>query len=148
MNKTCTFAAFIFIAMGTLLASCTTVYRGFDGPQVDSNIAIVEVGSVWSNDANIVEVDGKFRGLGFIHRYELLPGERQLTVEFSNALYKAENIVTYFQAEAGKKYSIEAESVIGKGVAYGAAGRWRVVIRDASTREEVNYPSPKLARAR
>lgn len=103
MNRT-----ILVLLLAAMVSGCS-VYRGYDGPRrSEHTIAILDVGSAFANDANIHLVDGKSRGFGLINTYELLPGERELTVGLATPGYDGEIVVTYFEAEAGKQYTIEA----------------------------------------
>lgn len=52
----------------------------------------------------ITQIDGKSRGIGWIDKFELLPGKRAVTASIDSYGYNGEPMTRYFTAEAGKKY--------------------------------------------
>jgi hypothetical protein len=119
------------------------VYRNYDGDVLpETEIGIIEVTRY---EGTIYYIDGKSfnRGLG-IKRYELTPGERELVI----VKYPLQDVVTYFDVEAGKKYEFisisnpyKAKEIFGVDVFNG--GRWYVLVREQGTNTIVNYPEPR-----
>ena len=135
----------ILLAAIPLIASCS-VYRAYDGSSRPSqSIAVIEVSNAMASRANILYVDGKFRGIGFFSQYEFLPGEHELRVGLNDPAYEGQEITTYFVAEAGKTYTIEGildgekiKGYFGQDVVI--PSRWYVLIREKGSNRVVNYP--------
>lgn len=122
-----------------IVSSCASVYRNYDGAaRPETEIGIIEVTRY---EGTIYYIDGKSfnRGLG-IKRYELTPGERELIVK----KHPLQDVVTYFNVEAGRKYKFEsisnpyaAKEIFGEDVL--SETGWYVLIREQGTNTIVNY---------
>jgi hypothetical protein len=91
------------------LAGCST-YRSPDlPPGGDAKIAILEVSNAAFNEFPITKIDGQSRGVGWISRYELSPGEHDVTALPNGAYYRGAELTRTFLAHAGKHYRMAAE---------------------------------------
>jgi hypothetical protein len=114
-----------------MLTGCASVYRQYKGPQLsDDKIAVLEHPDALHSYFIIEDVDGKWRGLGMIERYELLPGEHSITCSLHNPLKTSKKVTVYFKAGKGKQYVAEALTN-GK--------RWTVQIRNKESNKIVSY---------
>lgn len=92
-----------------LAAGCASVYRTPGAASVRAeDLAVLEYNGGMVIGANIIEVDGKHRGVGFIRRYELTPGEHALTVALNLGLgFSAKNQVLRWNAVASDVYELK-----------------------------------------
>jgi hypothetical protein len=119
----------------SFLAGCTSVYKQ-DGVSSlpSSKMAVIDVPpcKLFSQCIFIQEIDGKWRGVGSITRYELLPGVRTLKLVFVAPGKRGEDgIIVRFDAQPGKRYAIE-------GNVSDSNMTWRPEVVNAVTREVVS----------
>ena len=132
------------IAFALLLAlaasGCANTYKGpgvADLPR--SQISILQNnGDLGLNGLNILEVDGRHRGAGFIRTYELAPGKHRIKFEWLGygwRLQKGSNMVELdFTAAPARTYEIKfglTRTEFDKGV-------FRSWIEDVATRQSVS----------
>jgi hypothetical protein len=103
-----------------ILIGCASVYTQNSGGLPIDAIAVLEHNWSESGGGLIVQrVDDKWRGLGAIQRYELLPGEHTLTVAyFDGAFMGTGKLLVKFNAESGKTYSLKE---LSEGLRWSAA---------------------------
>jgi|SRR5277367_5415153 len=98
----------------TVLAGCA---RTYEGPGVEnlppSSLAVIDIDLPLDDPQLPIlqEVDGKWRGVGILRRYELVPGPH--TISFIYAYWFKRStiaIVDSFRAEAGHTYHIRANA--------------------------------------
>ncbi len=96
-------------------------------------MAVIEAEPCKDNQCLLVqEIDGKWRGPGWIKRYELVPGARRLKLVFMAPGLRGENaVLVEFEAKAGRTYLIRTSADY-------AGMKWRPEVFDAETREVVS----------
>lgn len=117
-----------------LLIGCTTVYRQGGIQSSDpAQIAVIEAEPCKNNQCLLVqEIDGKWRGPGWIKRYELLPGTRKLKLVFmAPGVQGQKAILVEFDARAGSTYVIREDANY-------ATMKWNPTVVDVSTQEVVS----------
>lgn len=120
-----------------LLVGCVSTYKmpGLPGGGL-SEIAVLEHQDKSLNSKFfIIKIDGRVRGIGWVDRFELIPGRRAVTGEINRAYFRGNNIVRYFTAEAGKSYLFVARGDL-------KAKRWDFAIIDKVTGERVDSAAP------
>jgi hypothetical protein len=124
----------ILVLIFSLLSACATSTYRSPGTEADalSGLAVLEYNGDLAG-VNIVEVDGKGRGIGFFRRYELAPGERSLKIELNVGFTHADPVVLSFVAVAGETYELkyEVHPTDRKG------GTWGVWVENKQTRKLV-----------
>ena len=103
-------AVALFVSILLAVSACSNVYRmqGIESSSI-SEIAVLEELPNTREFVGVNEVDGKFRGLGLIDRYELIPGDRTLTVRLVKGLASAAPLKLKFTAVAGETYQLKYE---------------------------------------
>lgn len=127
---------YIFSAL-LLLSACASTYRAPDLPiGGDSAIAILEP-AIFDRGAKffITKIDGKFRGVGWFNRFELVPGRREITAGLNPHDFKGSEITRFFTAEAGKKYLFVVKDDP-------VAMRWSFSILESATGRRVDSVTP------
>jgi hypothetical protein len=117
-----------------LLVGCASVYRQEAVRSLDpSQIAVIEMDLCKNSQCLIVqEVDGKWRGFGWIERYELLPGVRRLKLIFvAPGVHGSNAILVEFDAQAGRTYTIRENADY-------AARKWNPVVVDVRSQAVVS----------
>jgi len=117
-----------------LLIGCASVYRQHGVTSSDpSKIAVIEDEPCKDKQCLIIqEIDGKWRGVGWIKRYELVPGTRTLKFIFvAGRVHGQTGILVRFEAKAGRNY------VIRHNANYGAM-KWNPEVVDVATDEVVS----------
>lgn len=117
-----------------LLVGCVSVYRQHGVTSSDpSKIAVIEDEPCKGMQCLVIqEIDGKWRGIGWIKRYELLPGTRTLKFFFeAGGVQGKRAILVQFDAKAGRTY------VIAHNANYGTM-QWRPEVVDLATHEVVS----------
>ena len=93
---------------------------------------------------NILEIDGKHRGVGFIHVYELAPGEHSVKYEWTAygwRLKKGNNTVGLnFRAEPGHRYEVKCDVR----TASDHTGWFSSWIEDVQSRKHVSIPADNV----
>ncbi len=80
----------------------------------------------------IQEIDGKWRGIGWFKRYELLPGTRQLKfVLMAPGVYSKDAILVEFDAQPGRTYAIRENANY-------RAMKWNPEVVDVATQQVVS----------
>ncbi len=99
---------FLFL-FAVLIGGCATTYRQ-DGLQSSdpSDIAVVEVPPCKNAQCLMIqEVDGKWRGMGMIDRFELMPGRRTLKLVFmAPGVISKNGLLVEFDAMPGRVYTL------------------------------------------
>ena len=124
-----------FILTVIIFSGCSTIYRGYEGmPLSADKIAILEHPNAMHSPFILEDVDGKWRGMGVIERYELLPGEHSITCTLHNPFLTSAKITIFFKAEANKTYIAHAK--VGN-------SRWAMLIIEKATQKVVSYTKGK-----
>ncbi len=121
-----------------LVISCGTYsMEGAKGISPDE-LAILETKIEGCSDCIYVsDIDGKSRGYGYYKTYELIPGERSITVYGNSQLGFAKNATDIvFNAEAGKIYYLNLVSANN--------GYWIASINDKQTKKQVDHEQHSL----
>lgn len=116
------------------LVGCATVYRQEGVPSSDpSRIAVIEAEPCKNHQCLLVqEIDGKWRGPGWIQRYELVPGKRTLKLVFmAPGVHGKRALLVEFEAQAGRTYVIRENANF-------AAMQWNPEVVDTGTQEVVS----------
>ncbi len=120
-----------------LLSSCST-YRMPNLPEGGyANIAVLEVKDKENHKFFITEVDGRFRGIGLIERYELTPGIRSIKAEVNPTYWGGDSITRYFDAQAGKQYFFVINDDIQN-------KKWGFSIIEKTTGKKVDFDKPPM----
>ena len=135
-----------------MVSGCTTVYtQNKSGLPTNSIAVLIHTKSQSGTGLIIEQVDGRWRGVGLIKRYELLPGEHSLTVTYSSKGWSsAGKLLIRFNAVAGKTYVIKCLTDLNKDMsfsetlrAYFAGGKWTAIVVDAESGTVVSETSKK-----
>lgn len=125
----------ILVLVVLLLPGCATVYKQAGVSSLPSSeVAVVDVAPCEIGDSCIFfqEIDGKWRGVGSITHYELLPGTRVLKVVFvAPGLRGNGGILVKFNARPGGHYFV-------RGNVDEARRSWSPEIIDAQTGKVVS----------
>lgn len=97
-----------------------------------ANIAVLEVKDKQLHKFFITEVDGRFRGIGLIERYELTPGIRSIKAEVNPTYWGGNSITRTFNAQAGKEYFFVINDDIEN-------KKWGFSIIEKTTGEKVDF---------
>jgi hypothetical protein len=129
------FMKIIFVALVSLLcAGCASVYRQDGTSSSDpSKIAVIEADPCKDNQCLIVqEIDGKWRGPGWIKRYELLPGTRRLKLLFMAPGVRGRSaVLVEFNAQPGETYIIRENTNYSN-------MKWRPEVVDVANQQVVS----------
>lgn len=127
--------SFVLAFIVLLLSGCATVYKQSGVSSLpSSDIAVVDVDPCGIGDSCIFfqEIDGKWRGVGSITRYELVPGERVLKVVFVAPGFRGnDGILVKFNARPGGHYLV-------RGNVDESRRSWSPEIVDAQTHKVVS----------
>ena len=120
-----------------LLSGCASVYRtpGAEASKL-ADLAVLEYNGDIAG-VGVSEVDGKYRGVGIFRRFELVPGDRSVTVYLANYTIKAMPITLKFSAQAGSTYDLlyEVRPTSTR------AGNWNAWIIDKQSGKTVSAKS-------
>lgn len=121
-----------------LLIGCASVYKQHGVTSSDpSKIAVIEDEPCKNKQCLVIqEIDGKWRGVGWIKRYELVPGTRTFKFVFVGAggvygVHGQNAILVQFEAKAGRSYVIRHNANFG-------AMDWKPEVVDVATHEVVS----------
>jgi hypothetical protein len=118
-----------------LLIGCASTYRQHGVTSSDpSKIAVIEDEPCKNMQCLVIqEIDGKWRGVGWIKRYELVPGTRTFKFVFvaGNRVHGQNAILVQFEAKAGRSYVIRHNANF-------AAMKWKPEVVDVATHEVVS----------
>jgi hypothetical protein len=117
-----------------LLIGCASVYRQHGVISSDpSKIAVIEDEPCRNNQCLVIqEIDGKWRGVGWIKRYELVPGTRTLKFVFkAGGAHGQTAILVQFEAKAGRTYVTKHNANYGE-------MKWKPEVVDVATQEVVS----------
>jgi hypothetical protein len=126
----------IAVLWSLLLVGCASVYRQAGVASSDaSQIAVITAEPCSNHQCLIIqEIDGKWRGIGWFKRYELLPGLKTLELTFMAPGISAKQVaLVAFDAQAGQTYFIR------ENVNYSAM-QWNPEVVNSATREVVSSP--------
>lgn len=132
-TRSCTVAV---LSVLLVVGCANSVYRtpGAESQSI-GQLAIVEYrGVLGAGGVNVVEVDGRHRGVGFFRRYELSPGAHSMRVDLNVPGASTKSVTLNFVAAAGGLYEVKYE--IRRTDAFG--GTWRVWIEDAKSGQAVD----------
>jgi hypothetical protein len=122
---------FYILFLTSLLSGCASTYRqnGLDATE-SSKIAVIESPPCESFQCILIqEVDGKWRGIGWIQRYELIPGKRTLKISFNSpGVRSATALLVEFSAAAGHTYTVRTNQNY-------STMKWEPQIIDKNTKE-------------
>jgi len=127
---------FTFLLGGCLILSgCASTYRQPGTDAQGTGIAVIEDEPCEGNNCLILqEIDGKFRGIGWFKRYELMPGKRIIKFIFKAPGVSSQGaVLVEFNAEAGHTYGVRAN-------ASSTAMRWSPVVFDKNSGQVVSKP--------
>jgi hypothetical protein len=126
----------IALILSVAISACASVYRSPGSESLSpSEIAVIDHKNPLGSDTVIEDIDGKWRGVGIIKRYELSPGEHSITVAVNKYGYTGGKITGWFQAQAGRVYVIDA-------ILDTTAMRWGISITDKELGRRVDYRKP------
>jgi hypothetical protein len=103
---------FLALSIALLISACAVHKQDGITSSDDSKIAIINFEPCKNMQCLIVkEVDGKWPGVGWITRYELLPGTRRLTLIFAaGRTHSKSEIIIEFDARAGSTYGLRSNA--------------------------------------
>jgi hypothetical protein len=129
---------FFLVVTVLIVSACATVYRKPGTESLPSSaLGSLEVVHEGTWGVTIEEIDGQWRGMGKIQRYELPTGEHSIRAAVGNINYSGGGkIIRWFTVEAGKQYTI-------KTTLDPASMRWGLVVLDNSTGQRIDYDAPK-----
>ena len=117
-----------------LLGGCATTYQQEGSELVElSEVSIIDTNACEQHGCPIIqEVDDKWRGIGKVNRYELIPGVRKLRLIFmANGVTASRAFVVKFRALPGRTYTMRSN------VNYSTM-TWNPEVLDAMTQEVVS----------
>lgn len=100
------------LAASLALAACGSVYRMPGAESVPaSQIAVLHEMKGQTESVGVTAIDGTSRGWGLFERFELVPGERTLTVQLFKGNTNSTPMKLRFRAEAGEHYELKYQIV-------------------------------------
>jgi len=132
----------VVLSLVFMLFGCATVYRS---PGAE-NVLVESFGVLENNNpmtTNIIEVDGKHRGVGWFSRYELAPGEHTVMVSLYVGIgARGESPTIGFKVVAGEVYELlhDRKETHQGGL---VITQWQPYIINKRTRERVDFAVQK-----
>ena len=104
--------ALLTLVAGLLLTGCASVYRQTGVESAGASVAVIEAEPCEGMSClTLQEIDGKFRGVGWFKRYELLPGKRVIKFIFNSpGVASQSGVLVEFEALAGHTYGIHSNA--------------------------------------
>lgn len=119
------------IAGLVMLAGCATVYTGASASGLpDRDVGILSHPGGMLGGILIEQIDGQWRGMGFIDTYRLAPGKHTIGARVNTSAYGSDLEVCRIDVMAGGKYLISA-------LLDEKAYRWAIWVTDQTTNRRV-----------